>query len=663
VGDVTLATLDLSQADHDAYYLGYANSVLWPVFHNRLDLAALERGDLDGYRRVNRLFAQRLAALLRPDDVVWVHDYHLIPLAAELRALGCTQRIGFFLHIPLPPPLLMAAIPQHEWLMRSLFAYDLIGFQSETDVAHFSRYVRQEGQAAQRDDDHFEAFGRSVRARAIPIGIDVDEFQALGRGREAREMAATLRAQHGSRSLLVGVDRLDYSKGLPQRCAPSAGCCRTTPRTAARPCWCRWPRPRARLWHAYAELRTELETLSGQINGEHGEIDWMPVRYLHRTVSRRRLPGCTPRPRGAGHAAARRHEPGGQGVRGGAGPGRPGRAGAVALCRRGRADGRRAAGQSLRHRRRRPGHATRAAHAAGRAAHPPRTPAGRPAHARRALVAARLPSTPHRGPLAMNPENYSDNLLWLWQGMGGATTPALRITVIIVAAWVLIGVLQRAIRGFRLRLAERMDDPEAKKRAETLGRVFRYLVAVVVSLVAGMLVLGEIGISVAPILGAAGVVGLAVGFGAQSLVKDYFTGLFLLLEDQVRTGDIVRLSPDHAGVVEEVTLRYVRLRDYDGNVHFVPAGQITSVINLTRGYSQAVMDIGVAYREDVDEVMAVMRDGGAGCAPTPSSPAASSTTSRWPAWTSGPTRRWSSSAGSRSSPSSSGRSSASTCGG
>jgi len=207
----------------------------------------------------------------------------------------------------------------------------------------------------------------------------------------------------------------------------------------------------------------------------------------------------------------------------------------------------------------------------------------------------------------MNPESFSDNLLRLWQGMGGATTTALRITVIIVAAWVLIGVLQRAIRGFRIRLAARMADSEAKKRAETLGRVFRYLVAVVVSLLAGMLVLGEIGISVAPILGAAGVVGLAVGFGAQSLVKDYFTGLFLLLEDQVRTGDIVRLSADHAGLVEEVTLRYVRLRDYDGNVHFVPAGQITSVINLTRGHSQAVMDVGVAYRENVDEVMDVMR--------------------------------------------------------
>jgi small conductance mechanosensitive channel len=139
-----------------------------------------------------------------------------------------------------------------------------------------------------------------------------------------------------------------------------------------------------------------------------------------------------------------------------------------------------------------------------------------------------------------------------------------------------------------------------------LGRVFRYLVAVVVSLVALMLVLSEVGISVAPILGAAGVAGLAVGFGAQSLVKDYFTGFFLLLENQIRQGDVVKLG-EHAGLVEEVTLRFVRLRDYDGNVHFVPNGQISTVVNMSRGYAQAVVDVGVAYREDLDRVMRVMR--------------------------------------------------------
>ncbi len=204
----------------------------------------------------------------------------------------------------------------------------------------------------------------------------------------------------------------------------------------------------------------------------------------------------------------------------------------------------------------------------------------------------------------------NDNLIetatrW-WVSMGGAATTLLRVTLIVVAAWVLIAVLQRAIRTLRERIASRMDDRESTKRAETLGRVFRYLASVVVSLIAIMLVLAELGVSVAPILGAAGVVGLAIGFGAQSLVKDFFTGFFILLENQIRQGDVVKLG-DHAGMVEVVTLRYVQLRDYDGNVHYVPNGHISTVINMTRGFSNAVMDIGVAYRENVDEVMAVMR--------------------------------------------------------
>ncbi|WP_298831922.1 mechanosensitive ion channel family protein [uncultured Piscinibacter sp.] len=202
-----------------------------------------------------------------------------------------------------------------------------------------------------------------------------------------------------------------------------------------------------------------------------------------------------------------------------------------------------------------------------------------------------------------------DDAVALWSGLGSVATTALRIVVIVIAAWILIGVLQRAIRAFRIRIANRFDDREAVKRAETLGRVFRYLAAVVVSLIAGMLVLGELGISVAPILGAAGVVGLAVGFGAQSLVKDYFTGFFILLENQVREGDVVKLG-DHAGLVEVVTLRFVQLRDYDGNVHFVPNGMITTVVNMSRGYAQSVMDIGVAYRENTDSVMEVMREVG-----------------------------------------------------
>jgi small-conductance mechanosensitive channel len=195
------------------------------------------------------------------------------------------------------------------------------------------------------------------------------------------------------------------------------------------------------------------------------------------------------------------------------------------------------------------------------------------------------------------------------QGTVGSqmTLTWLRIAIIVVVAWVLIVFLQRAIRHLRQRVAARLEDREAVKRAETLGRVFRYIVGVAVWLVAGMMVLSELGVSLAPILGAAGVAGVAIGFGAQSLVKDFLSGFFLLFEDQIRTGDVVQVA-GHAGLVEEITLRHTRLRDYDGNVHYVPNGMIDSVVNMSRGYAQAVMDIGVAYRENTDEVYAVMRD-------------------------------------------------------
>jgi moderate conductance mechanosensitive channel len=192
----------------------------------------------------------------------------------------------------------------------------------------------------------------------------------------------------------------------------------------------------------------------------------------------------------------------------------------------------------------------------------------------------------------------------------GPAVVAFRVALIAIAAWIVAGVLQRLIRIFRERLARRMDDFEAVKRAETLGRVFRYLVVVVISLVAGMLILSEVGVSVAPILGAAGVVGLAVGFGAQSLVKDYFTGFFILLENQIRQGDVVEVA-SKSGLVEEITLRHIRLRDYDGNVHFVPNGLVTTVTNMTRGFAHSVVDVGIAYREDIDEAFGVMRAVGA----------------------------------------------------
>lgn len=181
-----------------------------------------------------------------------------------------------------------------------------------------------------------------------------------------------------------------------------------------------------------------------------------------------------------------------------------------------------------------------------------------------------------------------------------------RILLIALAAWIAIAMLARLVRLFSERVAVRMQDSEALKRANTLSRAFRYLVTVIVSLIAGMLVLAELGVSVAPILGAAGVVGIAVGFGAQSLVKDYFTGFFILLENQIRQGDVVEIA-GKAGVVEELTLRFVRLRDYEGDVHYIPNGLITAVTNKSRGYGQAVIDVSIGYQASIDDALAAMK--------------------------------------------------------
>lgn len=290
-GKVTLATLDLCREDHDAYYLGYSNKVLWPVFHNRLDLANFDAGFIGGYRRVNQLFARKLMPLLQEDDILWVHDYHLIPLAAELRAMGCKQKIGFFLHIPLPPQIILAAIPQHEWLMRSLFAYDVLGFQAQQDVQHFERYVSNEAHGEALGNDQFRAWGQTVRASAFPIGIDVDEFLALTHAKEARDMHETVRREYSQRRLLLGIDRLDYSKGIPQRARAFRELLARYPENHRSATLIQIASPTREDVDAYGDIRRELESLCGAINGDYGELDWMPVRYIHRTVARKRVPG------------------------------------------------------------------------------------------------------------------------------------------------------------------------------------------------------------------------------------------------------------------------------------------------------------------------------------------------------------------------------------
>ncbi|MBU1237491.1 MAG: mechanosensitive ion channel family protein [Gammaproteobacteria bacterium] len=193
-------------------------------------------------------------------------------------------------------------------------------------------------------------------------------------------------------------------------------------------------------------------------------------------------------------------------------------------------------------------------------------------------------------------------LQWLPQNFDA---PA-RVLLILVLAVIAQRAIRRILPRIRETLAGRQENREDSQRIRTLSRVVRYVLMVTIWVVTGLLVLSEFGVSVAPILGAAGVVGIAVGFGAQSLVKDYFNGFFLLLENQIRIGDVVEAG-GKAGLVEELTLRYLRLRDYSGNVHYVPNGQISVVSNMSLGYAYAVIDAGVAYGEDIDHVIDVMR--------------------------------------------------------
>ena len=180
-----------------------------------------------------------------------------------------------------------------------------------------------------------------------------------------------------------------------------------------------------------------------------------------------------------------------------------------------------------------------------------------------------------------------------------------RIVLILVLAWCIRFIVRRIIRRVGRRIVDQTPDAESQRRAETLMRVLSYLLSLAVGVVTLLVVLGEFGVSVAPLLGAAGVVGIAVGFGAQTLVKDFFTGFFLLLENQIRTGDVVTIA-GYSGAVEEVNLRFIRLRSYDGTVHFVPNSLITGVSNMTRGFSYAVMDLGVSYGTDVDQAIGVI---------------------------------------------------------
>ncbi len=290
-GRLTYATFDLSTRDHEEYYNGFANSTLWPLFHYRLDLANFSRRNYAGYRRVNAYFARKLVDLIEPDDLIWVHDYHLIPMAEELRRAGVSNRIGFFLHTPLPPLELLLALPEHRELMRSFFAYDLVGFQTEADRRGLFDYAIQEAGGEMADHTIFHALGRTASAEVHPIGVDTDNIERAAAGAAAARYGARMRTSLGGRRLIVGVDRLDYSKGLPERFAAFGHLLGAYPANRNRVSLMQIATPTRAGVPEYEEIRRTLETLAGRINGEFADFDWVPIRYLNKSFARRTLFG------------------------------------------------------------------------------------------------------------------------------------------------------------------------------------------------------------------------------------------------------------------------------------------------------------------------------------------------------------------------------------
>lgn len=278
-----VATVALTPTEHERYYLGYSNSVLWPVFHNRLDLAQFDAGYFEQYIDVNRRFAAQLQPLLRADDIIWVHDYHLIPLAIELRKLGVQNRIGFYLHIPFPPWQTFIAIPEHEHLARCLAAYDLIGLQTKSDVASLIDYTVNSAFGSVLSDGRIRLFDRLVTVGAFPIGIDVSDF--------ANPRRDSRLVQGRGMSRIVGVDRLDYSKGLPQKFRAFGRFLDKYPQYQREVVLTQIAPPTRESVEAYLGIRQELESLAGSINGRFGELDWVPIHYIHRSTPRRRLAG------------------------------------------------------------------------------------------------------------------------------------------------------------------------------------------------------------------------------------------------------------------------------------------------------------------------------------------------------------------------------------
>lgn len=283
--------VDLPSNDYQEYYNGFANRVLWPIFHYRLDLAEFNAVDLGGYLRVNRRFAEALAAIVADDDLIWVHDYHLLTLAREMRERGYGQTIGFMLHIPCPPPDIMLALPQHAETLGALAHYDLVGVQTERDAENLGAYFVAAQGATKRSAGVYEIGGRRVQVRAFPVAIGSRPYARAAKHAMRAPQNLELRESLGGRALILGVDRLDYTKGIPLRIQAFGQFLAANPGWLGRVTFLQvTPKSRSDV-PEYAELGREVSTLVGEINGRHGEPAWTPIRYVNRSFGRGVLAG------------------------------------------------------------------------------------------------------------------------------------------------------------------------------------------------------------------------------------------------------------------------------------------------------------------------------------------------------------------------------------
>lgn len=288
---VTYATVDLTPADHAGYYSGLSNAALWPLFHYRLDLVNFARRDFAAYLRVNALLADALAPLLKPSDLIWVHDYHLIPMAEELRRVGAKQRIGFFLHTPFPSLGVLATLPHYVDLLQSLCAYDLVGFQTIDDLTAFHDAIVRRASGEVSPDGGIHACGRVLRSGVFPIGVDPEAIADMAV--RAVKSRTTRRLQEGlrGRQLIIGVDRLDYSKGLEHRFRAFARFLENYPEQHNHVRLLQIATATRSDVPEYRALRQRLGALAGDVAGRHAELDWAPIQYLNRSFSQRSLAG------------------------------------------------------------------------------------------------------------------------------------------------------------------------------------------------------------------------------------------------------------------------------------------------------------------------------------------------------------------------------------